>query len=141
MNFFYSTESKRYYQILSFTSNLQPQQNDTLLSNEWLFLIFFHGIFLMCMSSCLKSATIPPLENETDHQALLDFKRRITKDPLQIMSSWNDSTHFCNWLGVTCSPSNKRVMVLNLKDKKLSGSIPPSMGNLTYLIGIEECKL
>ncbi|KAK4582495.1 hypothetical protein RGQ29_025616 [Quercus rubra] len=90
----------------------------------------------MCMSSCLKSTTVPVFANETDHLALLDFKNRITQDPLQIMSSWNNSYHFCNWLGVTCGPSNKRVMVLNLKTKKLSGSIPPSIGNLTYLTGI-----
>ena len=90
----------------------------------------------MCMSSCLKSVTIPAFANETDRLALLDFKNRMTKDPLQIMSSWNDSIHFCNWIGVTCSPSSKRVMVLNLTAKKLSGSIPPSIGNLTYLTGI-----
>ena len=90
----------------------------------------------MCMSTCLKSATIPAFANETDRMALLDFKNRINKDPLQIMSSWNDSTHFCNWLGVTCSPSSKRVMVLDLEAKKLASPIPPSMGNLTYLKGI-----
>ena len=81
----------------------------------------------MCMSSCLKSATFA---NETDQLALLDFKSRISQDPLQLMSSWNESIHFCNWLGVTCSPSSKRVMVLDLEAKKLDGPIPPSMGNL-----------
>ncbi|KAK4582434.1 hypothetical protein RGQ29_025570 [Quercus rubra] len=106
------------------------------LSYEWVLLIFFHGIFLMSMSSCLKSKTVPALANETDRLALLDFKNRITQDPFQIMSSWNDSVHFCNWLGVTCGPSSKRVMALNLTSKKLSGSIPPSIGNLTYLTGI-----
>ena len=90
----------------------------------------------MCMSSCLKSEKVPTFANETDRLALLDFKNRITQDPLQIMSSWNDSYHFCNWIGVTCSPFNKRVMVLNLTAKKLSGSIPPSIGNLTSLTGI-----
>ena len=90
----------------------------------------------MCMSSCLKSATIPTFANETDQLALLDFKSRISQDPLQLMSSWNESIHFCNWLGVTCSPSSKRVMVLDLEAKKLAGLIPPSMGNLTHLTGI-----
>ncbi|XP_030927716.1 putative receptor-like protein kinase At3g47110 [Quercus lobata] len=106
------------------------------LGYEWVLLIFFHAILLMSMSSCLKSKTVPALANETDRLALLDFKNRITQDPLQIMSSWNDSVHFCNWLGVTCGPSSKRVMALNLTAKKLSGSIPPSIGNLTYLTGI-----
>ncbi|XP_059446576.1 putative receptor-like protein kinase At3g47110 [Corylus avellana] len=68
--------------------------------------------------------------------ALLDFKKRISEDPLQIMRSWNDSTHFCYWFGVTCSPSRKRVIVLNLESQRLGGTITPSLGNLTYLTGI-----
>ncbi|GAY50653.1 hypothetical protein CUMW_128350, partial [Citrus unshiu] len=77
------------------------------------------------------SATI-----EADKLALLDFKNHITQDPLQIMSSWNDSVHFCNWVGVTCSPSNGRVTFLKLESKQLVGPIPASIGNLTYLTGI-----
>jgi hypothetical protein len=97
---------------------------------NWILLIFFHGILL------LKSARILAFADDTDRLALLDFKKRISEDPLQIMSSWNDSTHFCNWFGVTCSPSSKRVVVLNLEAQRLDGSIAPSMGNLTYLTGI-----
>jgi hypothetical protein len=81
-------------------------------------------------------ATIPAFEDESDRLALLEFKNGISEDPLQIISSWNDSTHFCNWFGVTCSPSNKRVMVLNLEDQRLVGTLTPSMGNLTYLTRI-----
>ena len=87
----------------------------------------------MCLSTYSKSATVPIFANETDRLALLDFKNGITQDPLQIMSSWNDSVHFCNWIGVTCSPSNKTLMVLDLAAKRLAGSISPSIGNLTYL--------
>jgi hypothetical protein len=97
---------------------------------NWILLIFFHGILL------LKSARILSFADETDRLGLLDFKKRISEDPLQIMSSWNDSTHFCNWFGVTCSPSNKRVVVLNLEAQRLAGYITPSMGNLTCLTGI-----
>ncbi|XP_062167094.1 probable LRR receptor-like serine/threonine-protein kinase At3g47570 [Alnus glutinosa] len=97
---------------------------------NWILLIFFHGILL------LKSARIHAFADESDRLALLDFKNRITEDPLQIMSSWNESTHFCNWFGVSCSPSSKRVMVLKLKGQRLGGTITPSMGNLTYLTGI-----
>ncbi|KAM3755131.1 hypothetical protein ACB098_02G017100 [Castanea mollissima] len=106
------------------------------LRYEWVLLIFFHGILLMSMSSCLKSKAVPALANETDRLALLDFKNQITQDPLQIMNSWNNSVHFCNWIGVTCSPSSKRVTVLDLEAKRLLGTIPPSIGNLTFLTGI-----
>ena len=40
-------------------------------------------------------------DNETDHQALLAFKRKITHDLGNVLSSWNDSFHFCQWEGVT----------------------------------------
>ncbi|KAG5512655.1 hypothetical protein RHGRI_038941 [Rhododendron griersonianum] len=73
--------------------------------------------------------------NETDRIALLDFKKHITQDPFQIMPSWNDSIQFCNWVGVECNPTNGRVMVFNLESQNLSGSIPPSIGNLTFLTG------
>ncbi|PQP96882.1 putative LRR receptor-like serine/threonine-protein kinase [Prunus yedoensis var. nudiflora] len=68
--------------------------------------------------------------------ALLDLKKRITQDPLHVMSSWNDSIHFCSWVGVTCNPSTKRVLILDLSSYKLAGSLPPSIGNLTRLTGI-----
>uniref|UniRef100_A0A2N9FBF8 non-specific serine/threonine protein kinase n=1 Tax=Fagus sylvatica TaxID=28930 RepID=A0A2N9FBF8_FAGSY len=91
----------------------------------------------MRLRTCSKSATVPIFANETDHVALLDFKNGITQDPLQIMSSWNDSVHFCNWIGVTCSPSNKTVMVLNLAAKRLAGSISPSI-EATASLGNQE---
>ncbi|XP_031253104.1 putative receptor-like protein kinase At3g47110 isoform X2 [Pistacia vera] len=52
------------------------------------------------------------------------------------MRSWNDSVHFCNWTGLTCSPTNGRVTILNLDSQNLVGSIPPSIGNLTFLNAI-----
>ncbi|KAI8556934.1 hypothetical protein RHMOL_Rhmol05G0295400 [Rhododendron molle] len=74
--------------------------------------------------------------NETDRIALLDFKNHITQVPFQIMSSWNDSLHFCHRIGVKCNPTNGRVTILNLESQNLFGSIPPSVGNLTFLTGI-----
>ncbi|KAK9193480.1 hypothetical protein WN944_004177 [Citrus x changshan-huyou] len=97
-----------------------------VLNSKWFVLV--HVLWL---APSLESATI-----EADKLALLDFKNHLTQDPLQIMSSWNDSVHFCNWVGVTCSPSNGRVTVLKLESKQLVGSIPASIGNLTNLTGI-----
>ncbi|OMO97527.1 hypothetical protein COLO4_14556 [Corchorus olitorius] len=85
------------------------------------------------MSSCLESASFA---NESDRVALLDFKSRVTQDPHNVMASWNNSLHFCSWFGVTCSPSNGRVVILNLQGQKLVGSIPPSIGILTFLTAI-----
>ncbi|GLT83948.1 hypothetical protein SLE2022_022100 [Rubroshorea leprosula] len=72
--------------------------------------------------------------NENDRLALLAFKDRIVGDPLGILTSWNESSHFCNWTGVLCSKKHQaRVIVLNLANQKLVGSIPPHIGNLSFL--------
>jgi len=84
-----------YLKIIMFPSS--NKMKHSCLHFNWILLIFFHGILL------LKSARIHAFADESDRLALLDFKNRISEDPLQIMSSWNDSTHFCDWFGVTCS--------------------------------------
>ena len=69
----------------------------------------------------------------TDQLALLEFKAKITHDPFGIMSSWNDSIHFCQWQGVTCGHQHQRVTILNLQSQKLVGPISPFVGNLSFL--------
>ncbi|RXH81846.1 hypothetical protein DVH24_036187 [Malus domestica] len=94
---------------------------------------------LCMMSTCPESAAFPSptlLGNESDHLGLLDFKKRITKDPLSVMSSWNHSVHLCSWVGIICHHTTQRVLILDLEDKQLVGSIPPSIGNPTCLIEI-----
>ncbi|PKI39573.1 hypothetical protein CRG98_040043 [Punica granatum] len=75
-------------------------------------------------------------ENESDRLALLKFKSLIREDPLGLLDSWNDTVHFCEWHGITCNPSHGRVTVLNLQSFKLSGSISPHIGNLSFLMEI-----
>jgi len=73
------------------------------------------------------------LGNQTDHLALLQFKQLISSDPYGILDSWNSSTHFCKWHGITCSGENQRVKELKLSGYKLHGSISPYIGNLSHL--------
>ncbi|KAK3419908.1 hypothetical protein EUGRSUZ_G00670 [Eucalyptus grandis] len=70
--------------------------------------------------------------NETDRLALLEFKAQIS-DPNGVLSSWNDSSHFCKWYGVTCDRRHQRVTVLELRSKNLAGVMPPHIGNLSFL--------
>ncbi|PQP93875.1 putative LRR receptor-like serine/threonine-protein kinase [Prunus yedoensis var. nudiflora] len=97
---------------------------------------FLLGLILLCMSTTLPSASGNGFGNETDREALLDLKKRITQDPFHVMSSWNSSIHFCSWFGVTCNRSTKRVLVLDLGFQNLVGSLPLSIGNLTHLTKI-----
>ncbi|XP_039173376.1 putative receptor-like protein kinase At3g47110 [Eucalyptus grandis] len=66
--------------------------------------------------------------DETDRLALLEFKARIA-DPSGVLSSWNDSS-------VTCNRKHRRVTILDLGSKNLSGVVPPHIGNLSFLRGV-----
>ncbi|XP_047306617.1 putative receptor-like protein kinase At3g47110 [Impatiens glandulifera] len=72
--------------------------------------------------------------NETDHAALLAMKSKIL-DPFGggTLSSWNESSHFCNWEGVFCGKRHKRVTIIHLSSLGLSGTLSPHVGNLTFL--------
>ncbi|XVF01312.1 hypothetical protein REPUB_Repub04eG0077100 [Reevesia pubescens] len=94
-------------------------------------------ILLLCFNlkgpQLLGSAALVINGNETDRQALLEFKAKITGDQLGIMRSWNNSVHFCQWHGVKCGRRHQRVTELDLRALKLMGSISPSIGNLSFL--------
>ncbi|MFS7956948.1 putative non-specific serine/threonine protein kinase [Helianthus anomalus] len=62
----------------------------------------------------LTSTTISVGQNETDHQALLNIKLMITHDPYGALTSWNNSMHFYDWVGVTCGKRHRRVTYLRL---------------------------
>ncbi|XP_018721656.2 putative receptor-like protein kinase At3g47110 [Eucalyptus grandis] len=70
--------------------------------------------------------------DETDRLALLEFKARVV-DPGRVLSSWNDTVHFCEWYGIACGHRHRRVTVLDLHSKNLSGAMPPHIGNLSFL--------
>ncbi|KAI0524096.1 hypothetical protein KFK09_003460 [Dendrobium nobile] len=76
-------------------------------------------------------------QSSGDAVALLSFKSHITYDPDGALASWgNNSLHFCNWLGVSCSNESgneSRVTALELIGIDLAGSISPSLGNLSFL--------
>ncbi|KAL7253384.1 hypothetical protein ACSBR1_007839 [Camellia fascicularis] len=61
--------------------------------------------------------------NKTDRFALLAFKSKILQDPHGVVSSWNNSLHFCEWQGVICGHRHRRVTVIDLKSKGLVGSL------------------
>ncbi|KAI9088581.1 hypothetical protein K1719_029695 [Acacia pycnantha] len=73
------------------------------------------------------------LSNETDHLSLIKFKESISNDPYRIMDSWNSSTHFCDWYGISCSPKHHRVTHLVLKKYQLSGEFPINVTSCSNL--------
>ncbi|KAH6765203.1 hypothetical protein C2S51_016452 [Perilla frutescens var. frutescens] len=85
-------------------------------------------IFLLLLILLLLAATTPPSysDNQTDFEALLAFKKAIHHDPLGALSSWNETTHFCRWNGVSCSRRHpNRVVSVSLQSQGLVGSLSP----------------
>ncbi|XP_042942703.1 LRR receptor-like serine/threonine-protein kinase EFR [Carya illinoinensis] len=83
-------------------------------------------------------ATIPNIA--TDQSALLALKFGISHpDPAYhniLASNWSTNTSVCNWIGVTCGSKHHRVITLNLSYMGLEGTIPPQIGNLSFLVSL-----
>ncbi|XVE63330.1 hypothetical protein DITRI_Ditri07aG0011500 [Diplodiscus trichospermus] len=70
----------------------------------------------------------------TDQSALLALKHHITDAPENILATnWSASTSVCNWLGVSCGSRHHRVTALDLSGMRLAGTLPPQLGNLSFL--------
>ncbi|XP_062208229.1 probable LRR receptor-like serine/threonine-protein kinase At3g47570 isoform X2 [Phragmites australis] len=90
---------------------------------------------LHSMPSPFAHESTAPFINETDMDmdALLQFKGSL-RSHSAALASWNTTSDFCHWPGVTCSLRHKgRVSALNLSSAGLVGTISPSIGNLTFL--------
>ncbi|CAO2183293.1 unnamed protein product [Urochloa humidicola] len=64
--------------------------------------------------------------------ALLKFQSRVEEDPYGAMASWSPrDADPCSWDGVRCIDG--RVVMLNLKDLSLRGTLGPELGTLSHL--------
>ncbi|CAI9784718.1 unnamed protein product [Fraxinus pennsylvanica] len=96
------------------------------------FLISF-AIVLMSYNLAFLTRTIAGVN--ADQSALLSLKKTITIDPKQLtVKNWSINASVCSWIGVTCNSRHHRVAELNLANMGLTGSIPPQLGNLSFLI-------
>lgn len=95
-------------------------------------LLLLHGIL-----PAPTSASAAPFRSETDREALLELKAVLGQRSSRL-SSWNSSASLCLWPGVTCSHRHGgRVSALDLSSAGLAGTIPASVGNLTFLTSID----
>ncbi|KAG4965832.1 hypothetical protein JHK85_040807 [Glycine max] len=93
-----------------------------------------HVVLFSATLLCLQpKSTASALGNDTDQLSSLRFKDAVENNPFNVLASWNSSTHFCKWHGVTCSLKHQRVTALNLQGYALRGLITPEIGNLTFL--------
>ncbi|XP_026457240.1 probable LRR receptor-like serine/threonine-protein kinase At3g47570 [Papaver somniferum] len=97
-----------------------------------------NSLVIIIFISCMSTVAMDVDDNiSNDRLALLAFKNLIAQDPLGTFSSWNsnnESLHFCEWRGVTCSRRHRsRVTGIDLRSQRLVGSISPYIGNLSFL--------
>ncbi|EHA8591163.1 protein NSP-INTERACTING KINASE 1 [Cocos nucifera] len=93
-----------------------------------------NGLFLMVFLWTWASAAglLSPKGVNFEVQALIDIKDSL-KDPHSVLENWDqDSVDPCSWAMVTCSPDNL-VISLGSPSQSLSGTLSPSIGNLTNL--------
>lgn len=90
------------------------------------------------MGYCFVSCLALELSNFTDQSALLIFKSYLDLGSRNILeNNWSSVVNVCDWMGVSCSSLHERVTVLNLHDMGLRGTIPPQIGNLSFLIYLD----
>ncbi|XP_065870046.1 probable inactive receptor-like protein kinase At3g56050 [Euphorbia lathyris] len=69
--------------------------------------------------------------------ALLKFREKIESDPYDALENWKDEDGVfdpCSWHGVECSDG--RVVILNLKDLCLHGTVASDLRNLGHIKSI-----
>ncbi|KAL8026867.1 hypothetical protein ABFX02_14G057650 [Erythranthe guttata] len=99
----------------------------------YILVLLLTTIFINYQKSCLAATNYA-----TDQSALLALKSHITLDPYNfITTNWTNSTSVCSWIGVTCGSRHNRVTTLNISYMFLSGTIPPQIGNLSFLISLD----
>ncbi|KAJ4839278.1 hypothetical protein Tsubulata_011429, partial [Turnera subulata] len=109
--------------------------------------------FKDCLLSALRIGVRCSMEVPEDRMKMVDVINELKKikasyersrvgtsraidhqDPFHILSSWNDSVHYCAWPGVSCGRRHpQRVVALTLNSQGLVGSLSPHIGNLSFL--------
>ncbi|EOA12846.1 hypothetical protein CARUB_v10025818mg, partial [Capsella rubella] len=97
-------------------------------------LSFLLYVLLVSTVSIVVSAS---LSLNTDKEALISFRSQISQNPQTLSFFWDKNTSPCNWTGVSCNTRNRRVASINLSSRGLTGSISPSIGNLSFLTSLQ----
>ncbi|XP_056164903.1 putative receptor-like protein kinase At3g47110 [Syzygium oleosum] len=89
--------------------------------------LFYYAQISLWTSSAMQT-------NQTDRLALIYFRDSVDEDLFGVLSSWNDSSHHCEWQGVVCSGRHpERVVSLDLTSKGLGGLLSPHVRNLSFM--------
>ncbi|KAE8717130.1 O-fucosyltransferase family protein isoform 1 [Hibiscus syriacus] len=97
----------------------------------------FHLLCVLSVQCFIVSLAVAVRSLMTDQFALLEFKDRII-DPQDVLANnWTTSNSICNWVGVSCGVIHERVVALDLSNMNFTGTIPPHLGNLSFLLSLK----
>ncbi|XP_010322115.1 probable LRR receptor-like serine/threonine-protein kinase At3g47570 [Solanum lycopersicum] len=98
-------------------------------------IVLFGFAVLILLPNQTSLATVPNIS--TDEAALFALKSHISSHPNNILeSNWSSSSPVCSWIGITCSSRHHRVTALDISNMQLHGTIPPHIGNLSFLVSL-----
>ncbi|XP_016648665.1 PREDICTED: probable LRR receptor-like serine/threonine-protein kinase At3g47570 isoform X1 [Prunus mume] len=109
------------------------ERSHFLLSITFLLVVQYSSLY---MAELTISTDATQTNITTDQSALLTLRSHITSDPHNILVNWSTTTSVCNWFGVTCGARHLRVASLNLSYMGFIGTIPPHLGNLSFLVAL-----
>ncbi|KAF5744096.1 receptor-like protein kinase 5-like [Tripterygium wilfordii] len=91
-----------------------------------LFLLLLHLFALFFSGLCLNQEGL-----------YLQQVKQSLSDPTQSLSSWNERDETpCNWFGITCDNTTRRVVSVNLSNSGLSGPFPGFLCRLPFLSSV-----
>ncbi|XP_031131972.1 receptor kinase-like protein Xa21 [Ipomoea triloba] len=73
----------------------------------------------------------------TDQSSLLSLKSHASLSHHHILAkNWSTNTSVCDWIAVVCGSKHHRVVVLDISSMGLVGTLPPQLGNLSFLVSL-----
>ncbi|XP_022726587.1 protein NSP-INTERACTING KINASE 3-like isoform X3 [Durio zibethinus] len=94
-------------------------------------MLFRLGLLVLALMG-ISSATLSPTGINYEVVALTAIKSNL-HDPYNVLENWDlNSVDPCSWRMVTCSPDGY-VFALGLPSQSISGTLSPSIGNLSNL--------
>ncbi|KAA3464223.1 putative inactive receptor-like protein kinase [Gossypium australe] len=107
-----------------------------MMNKNWKFVRlrqeFLVGVLLLLLCQSLACWSL----NEEGF-ALLRLRERVVNDPIGALWAWKEEDgeiNHCSWFGVECCDG--KVVVLNLKDLCLEGTLAPELGTLIHIKSI-----
>nr|XP_027099243.1 probable inactive leucine-rich repeat receptor-like protein kinase At1g66830 [Coffea arabica] len=100
------------------------------------YFLFVGALALHFIATSSGSIIVANNQNNTasDLNALLAFKAAIFDPQRIIPTNWSTSSSVCNWIGITCNARHHRVAAIDLSYMGIAGTIPPQLGNLSFLV-------